>query len=67
MLGSMQGAFEVTTLHFSGLGFILDSFAYLLTPLTPVLRNWIPFKRLSFSEYSVLIVSLRGSIRRAPS
>ena len=37
MLGSVQGAFKVTTLHFSGFGFIHDSFAHLLIPLTLVL------------------------------
>ncbi len=67
MLGSVQGAFKVPTLHFSGLRLFFDSFAHLLIPLTPVLRNWIPFKRLLPSEYQVLVDSLRGSIRRAPS
>lgn len=42
MLGSVQGAFKVPTLHFSGLGFILDSFACLLIPLTPVLEELDP-------------------------
>jgi hypothetical protein len=37
MLGSLQGAFEVTTLHFSGFGLVHDSFASLLIPLTLVL------------------------------
>lgn len=49
MLGSLQGAFKVTTLHFSGFGFIHDSLASLLTPLTRVLRFIVghdPFKRL---------------------
>ncbi len=50
MLGSLQGAFKVTTLHFSGFGLVHDSFASLLIPLTLVLCIYasgkLPFKRI---------------------
>ena len=50
MLGSLQGAFEVTTLHFSGFGLVHDSFASLLIPLTLVLVVYCPGK-LPFKDY----------------
>lgn len=71
MLGSLQGAFKVTTLHFSGFGLVHDSFASLLIPLTLVLRFMrrasSRLKDVLHGEYKVLIVSLRGSIRRTRS
>ncbi len=71
MLGSVQGAFKVPTVHLSGFGFIHDSFACLLIPLTRILRTCssdsIPFKELLGGDYTVVVGTLRGSTMRAPS